>query len=71
MNKKIITILHACFSSADFIKKFSFFFLFEKILSRTSYCQTVLDPDQAQCFIGPDLGLHCLQRLSADDISRC
>ena len=28
------------------------------------------DPDQAQCFVGPDLDPNCLQRLSADDISR-
>ena len=26
-----------------------------------------LDPDQAQYFVGPDLGLNCLQRLSADN----
>ena len=29
-----------------------------------------LDPDQAWCFVGSDLGLNCLQRLSADDTSR-
>ena len=29
-----------------------------------------LDPDQSQCFVGPDLGPNCLQRLSADDLSR-
>ena len=29
-----------------------------------------LDPDQARHFVGPDLGPNCLQRLSADDISR-
>ena len=29
-----------------------------------------LDPDQARCFIGPDLGSNCLQRLSADNTSR-
>ena len=29
-----------------------------------------LDPDQAGHFVGPDLGLNCLQRLSADDRSR-
>ena len=29
-----------------------------------------LDPDQARCFIGPDLGPNCLQRLSADKTSR-
>ena len=26
-----------------------------------------LDPDQARYFVGPDLVLDCLQRLSADD----
>ena len=26
-----------------------------------------LDPDQAQHFVGPDLGSICLQRLPADD----
>ena len=26
-----------------------------------------LDPDQARRFVGPDLGLNCLPRLSADD----
>ena len=29
-----------------------------------------LDPDQAQHFVGPDLGLTCLQRLSAYDTIR-
>ena len=27
-----------------------------------------LDPDQAQHFIGPELGPNCLQKLTADDI---
>ena len=27
-----------------------------------------LDPNQAQHFVGPDLGPNCLQRLSADDM---
>ena len=26
-----------------------------------------LDPEQAQHFVGPGLGLNCLQKLSADD----
>ena len=26
-----------------------------------------LNPDQDRCFVGPDLGPNCLQRLSADD----
>ena len=29
-----------------------------------------LDLDQARDFVGPDLGPNCLQKLSADDISR-
>ena len=29
-----------------------------------------LDPDQARRFVGPDLDLNCLQRLSADDTSK-
>ena len=29
----------------------------------------ILDPDQDQHFVGPDLGLNCLQRLSIDDKS--
>ena len=28
-----------------------------------------LDPDQAQRFVGPDLGSNCLQKLSADDVA--
>ena len=35
-----------------------------------SGCRNSLDPDQAQHFVGPDLGPNCLQRLSADDKSR-
>ena len=31
------------------------------------YYQSVsLNPNQARCFVGPDLGLNCLQRLAAD-----
>ena len=29
-----------------------------------------LNPDQARHFVGPDLDPNCLQRLSADNISR-
>ena len=29
-----------------------------------------LDPDQAQHFVGPDLGPNCLQRLSVDIASK-
>ena len=34
---------------------------------RVSNC---LDPDQDRPFVGPDLGPNCLQKLSADHISR-
>ena len=30
----------------------------------------ILDPDQARCSVGPDIGSNCLQRLSADGASR-
>ena len=28
------------------------------------------DPDQVQPFVGPDLGINCLQRLSVDHTSK-
>ena len=32
------------------------------------YHQSVsLNTDQARCFVGPDLGLNCLQRLATDN----
>ena len=30
-----------------------------------------LNPDQAQCSVGPDLDLNCLQRSSAEDLIFC
>ena len=41
-------------------------------ISKNSFTNTIrvpnsLDPDQVRRFVGPDLGLNCLQRLSADD----
>ena len=29
-----------------------------------------MDPDQARRFVGPDLGLNCLQRLSAEKVTK-
>ena len=52
-----------------------FFFLFSKsTFSKYSFRNTTrvsnsLDPEQAKCFVKPDLGPNCLQKLSADDIS--
>ena len=44
--------------------------LFGKILSGIPSVSHSLDPDQAGCFIRPDLDPNCLQRLSAEDTSR-
>ena len=55
-------IFHDFLSSADFFRKNS--------LRNTILMSYNLDPDQAQRFIGPDLGSNCLPRLSADDTGK-
>ena len=62
-------IFQAFLYSADFLP-FS-----KSIRSKNSFRRAIrvsnsLDPDQARQNVGPDLGPNCLQRLSADDISR-
>ena len=57
-----------------FLLSMDFFFFFKLTISKTSFRNTIrvsnsLDQDQAQCFVGPDLGPNCLQRLSADNKS--
>ena len=58
----------SCFLlSTDFFSKITF--------SKNSFRNTIiksnsLDPDQARCFVGPNLGPNSLQMLSADDTSR-
>ena len=37
--------------------------IFQKNIVSVSYS---LDPDQARCFVRPDLGPNCLERLSAN-----
>ena len=44
---------------------------FKKFFHDYHQCQNSLDPDQAQHFVGPDLGSNCLERLSADNQSTC
>ena len=39
----------------------------KKIFRNTIGMSNSLGPDQAQRFVGPDLGPNCLPRLSADD----
>ena len=49
--------------SADFFEN-------QLILSGIPSFSISLDPDQAQHFVGPDLGPNCLQRLSPEGTSR-
>ena len=58
----------SCFlPSADFFFKSTFL---KNSFRNTIRVSNSLDPDQVPCFVGPDLGPNCLQRLSADDTSR-
>ena len=52
-----------------FCRLLSFFRItfFEKFFQEYHQCQNSLDLDQAQRFVGPDLGPNCLQKLSAED----
>ena len=38
-------------------------------ITRTIRVSNSLEPNQAGCSVGPDLGPNCVQRLSADDTS--
>ena len=59
-------ILHAFLSSVDFFFKLTFS---KKIFQEYHQSVKQFDPDQAWRCVRPDLGLNCLQRLSADDKS--
>ena len=52
--------IHDFLPSADFFSKNSF--------RNTIRLSNSLDPDQAPHFVGPDLDVNWLQRLSADEI---
>ena len=63
----LLSNFHAFLTSADFFSK--------SIFSKNSFRNIIrvsnsLDPDQAQLYVGPDLGPNCLQRLSVDDTRR-
>ena len=53
-------------SSADFFE----INLFQKIFQEYHQSVKNVDPDQARRSVLPDLGTHCLQRLSADGTGR-
>ena len=55
------------FSSANFFPKSTFL---KNSFGNTIRVSNRLDPNQVRHFVGPDLGLICLQRLSADNTSR-
>ena len=62
----LLGIFHTFLLSADFFLK--------STVSKNSFRNTIrvlnsLVPDQAQHFVGPDLGRNCLQSLYADDAS--
>ena len=59
----IVSNLHAFLSPAEFFQNLLF-------LKNSFRLSNSFDPDQAWHFVWPDLGLICLQRLSADDTSR-
>ena len=59
----------ACFLGVMFASADYFFLL---TYSNKSFRNNIkelnsVDPAQTRCFVGPDLGLNCLQRLSADN----
>ena len=62
--------------SLSMLEIFSNFFCFSKLpFSKNSFRNTArvsnsLDPDKARHSVGQDLGINCLQRLSADN-KRC
>ena len=66
INSSILFCFSCFLLSADFFQNQ----LFRKILSGIPSVSNSLDPDQARQFVGPELGPNCLQKLSAEDISR-
>ena len=50
-----------------FFRLLIFSVITKKIFKNTIRMSNSLGPDQARRFVGPDLGLNCLPRLSADN----
>ena len=67
VNSAYWVILRAFRHLLIFFSKSSFL---KNSLRNTIKVTDSLDQDHARCFVGPDLGPNCLQRLSADDICR-
>ena len=58
--------MHAFLSCAEFFKSTFLKYTFRYTIKGSNS----LDPDQANIFVGPDLGPNCLQMSSGDDASR-
>ena len=60
-------VIFACFFADHFFKTN---FFQKNSFRNTTRMSNSLDPDQAQHFVEPDLGLNCLQKLLANNTSR-
>ena len=58
---------HFSLSSADFFQNQFFHKFFKNTIKLSVSLSNCLDPDQDRHSVGPDLGLNCLQRLSAEE----
>ena len=68
----VVTSLHAgkLFMIFCSLKIFFKINVFKTSYQNTIRVSNILDPDQAQHNVGPNLGPNCLRRLTADDTSR-
>ena len=62
-------IFQYCFKYSFTLYYCAIFYSLDAGFFNTIRVSNSLDPDQAKCFVGPDLGSDCLQRLSADNKS--
>ena len=60
--------IHMLFCRLLIFFKYNYFE--KKKVRNTIRVSNSLDPDQARCYVGPDLNPNCLQKLAADDTSR-
>ena len=63
-------VILSCFMIELFASLPPVYFFFRQILLGIPSVSNSFDPDQARCYVGPDLVSNCLQKLSADDTRR-
>ena len=71
----IWTNISQVFAPGKFFMFFDVCWFSKPIFSQNSFRNTIwvsnrLDPDQTRCFVKPDLGPNCLQRLSVDGLRK-